>query len=283
MYVNAASAQALYATNAVNTANAAIARASQRLSTGLRVNNSGDDPGGMAIANNFKTYLGSYNAALTNINDAVAMNQVADKALSSIYTTLSNMYTLAVSSYTADSSTASGAATIAANQLALASYQSALDTLASGATYKGKALLTTSAGLSVSVQAGISSSDTLSLTYYSATGSKLGVSTSDITVSSSSNASTAMTAIQTAMYTIGKYQTTVGAQANILNTQADLTKSFITTNTKAYGDIMNANMAEESANLATAQINRDASTAMLAQANTMNKDIVKYLLQTYGG
>jgi flagellin-like hook-associated protein FlgL len=92
-----------------------------------------------------------------------------------------------------------------------------------------------------------------------------------------------MTAIQTAMYTIGKYQTTVGAQANILNTQADLTKSFITTNTKAYGDIMNANMAEESANLATAQINRDASTAMLAQANTMNKDIVKYLLQTYGG
>ena len=45
---------------------------------------------------------------------------------------------------------------------------------------------------------------------------------------------------------------------------------------------MDANMAEESANLASAMIKRDAATAMLSQANTMNANIVKYLLQAYG-
>jgi flagellin-like hook-associated protein FlgL len=43
---------------------------------------------------------------------------------------------------------------------------------------------------------------------------------------------------------------------------------------------MNADIAQETANLASAQIQRDASTAMLAQSHTMNKELVAYLLKS---
>jgi flagellin-like hook-associated protein FlgL len=43
---------------------------------------------------------------------------------------------------------------------------------------------------------------------------------------------------------------------------------------------MNADLAQETANLASAQIQQDAATAMLAQSTTMNKDLVAYLLQS---
>jgi flagellin-like hook-associated protein FlgL len=43
---------------------------------------------------------------------------------------------------------------------------------------------------------------------------------------------------------------------------------------------MNADMAQETSNLASAQIQRDAATAMLAQSHTMNKELVAYLLMS---
>ena len=48
----------------------------------------------------------------------------------------------------------------------------------------------------------------------------------------------------------------------------------------AYGNIMNADLAQETANLASAQIQRDAATAMLAQSGHMNKEIVNFLLKS---
>jgi flagellin len=279
MEISSANSQALFSSYAIQSANAAIVQASKRLSTGLRVNSAADDPSGLVIASNFKSNIGSYNAALTNINTGIAMNQVADKGLSSIYSTLSKMYNLAVSSYTADSTTTSGAALISANQSAFAAYKTELDSLASAATFNGKALLSTSGGLSASIQAGTSSSDTIALSYSSVTSSALGVSSNS--VSSNANAATAMTALTTAMNTVSGYQVVVGAQANILSGRADFVTGAITNNTQAYGNIMDANMAEEAANLASATIKRDAATAMLAQANTMDADIVKYLLNTY--
>ena len=60
----------------------------------------------------------------------------------------------------------------------------------------------------------------------------------------------------------------------------DYATSNITNYSSAYGNIMNADMAEETANLASAQIQRDAATAMLAQSHTMNKELVAYLLKS---
>jgi flagellin-like hook-associated protein FlgL len=46
---------------------------------------------------------------------------------------------------------------------------------------------------------------------------------------------------------------------------------------------MNADLAAEAANLASAEIRKNASAAMVAQANLMSKQVVSYLLKPYTG
>lgn len=303
MNVNSVNSQALYATYAIKTADAAVARASQRLSTGLRINSAADDPSGMAIANNLKTYIGSYNAALKNVNDGIAMNQVADKGLSSIYSNLSNMYTLALNSLglstsNPSSNSSSNSTLMDANNIAFQSYLTEITSLATETTYNGKALLALDSNSSdfsdasnkytYEIQAGVSSSDSISLNYYLAQPDRIGdggaidISAEAIDSSkSTTNINTTLTALKSAMDAISANQAVVGAQANIMSARSDFVSGQIVNNTQAYGNIVNANMAEESANLASASIKRDAATAMLAQANTMNADIVEYLLKAY--
>lgn len=289
MHVDSISSQALYATYAIKTADAAVTRASQRLSTGLRVNSAADDPSGLAIANNIKKYIGSYNQSLNNINDGIAMNQIAEKGLSGIYDALSNMYSLAVSSYTASTTAASSTsdqALMNANDTAFQKYVTEINKLASAATYNGKVLLGANGQYTIQADISSDSANSITLNYSDSRSSALGVSGLDIgyeTSDSFSGDEGILKTIESAMNTISEYQVTVGAQANILAGRGDFVTDQIITNTQAYGNIMNANMAEESANLASAGIKRDAATAMLAQANTMNADIVKYLLKAYGG
>ena len=302
MYINSASSSALYAAYAIKTADVAVNRASERLSTGLRINSAADDPSGLAIANNFKKYIGSYNASLNNINDAISMNQVADKGLSAIYSNLSNMYTLALSSYgisTSDASTntSSNQTLMDANNTAFLEYLDEIDSLAAAATFNGKPLLADDGSsdytsgtnsYEYTIQAGVDSTESIDIKYYVSETDKLGKDKLDISGleigsdKSTTNLSTVLTNIKNAMDAISANQVVVSAQANILSTRADFVTNQIITNTQAYSNIMDANMAEESANLASAMIKRDAATAMLSQANTMNANIVKYLLQAYG-
>ena len=44
---------------------------------------------------------------------------------------------------------------------------------------------------------------------------------------------------------------------------------------------MDADYAKETANLASAQVRQSSAAAMMAQSNSMTKDIVNYLLKSY--
>jgi flagellin-like hook-associated protein FlgL len=68
--------------------------------------------------------------------------------------------------------------------------------------------------------------------------------------------------------------------SNVMTAHSDVLTSVSTAYSTAYGNVMNADLAQETANLASAQIMRDGATAMLAQANGMNKEIVSYLLRS---
>ena len=102
---------------------------------------------------------------------------------------------------------------------------------------------------------------------------------SALSVSSTGNATTAVTAIDSAIDDVSEYQAYIGAKASVLQVQSDMATSTITNFSGAYGNIMNADLAAETANLASAQIRQDGATAMLAQATSMNKELVAYLLK----
>ena len=58
-----------------------ITNSLEKLSSGLRINKSADDASGMAIADSLRSQANTLGQAIRNTNDAIAMVQVADKAM----------------------------------------------------------------------------------------------------------------------------------------------------------------------------------------------------------
>jgi flagellin len=154
-----------------------------------------------------------------------------------------------------------------------------------GVSYSTKTPL---AGSTVKIQTGIEAGSTTSINLYNTTTAYLG-DTSAATnfrlsmknLNTVSNASSAITAIDTAISQISSYQSAVGASQNIMTGETSLNNAMSTASTSAYGNLTNADMAKETAKLAAAQIQQSSASAMLAQANQMNKDMVTTLLKQF--
>jgi flagellin len=263
---------ALLAIKGVHSANAAVLKASERISTGLRVNRASDDPTGLSVANKLKTQILSMSKAIENLSQGTATTQIVDSSLSEIADLLSYMRVAAVA---AESSTLSSSDRTG-YQDAIDAYVDEIDSISSNAVYNDISLMNTAS--TVSIQASAQSGDTISVSFETITASELAVDSLD--VSTAAGASSAVDYIDDALDTVNAYQSYMGAMSNVMTAQSDALSSFTTTYSTAYGNIMNADMAQETANLANAQIQLDASTAILAQSNSMNKELVSYLLKS---
>ena len=69
-----------------------------RLSSGYRINSAKDDAAGLAISENMKMQIRSFNVAERNANDAVSMLQTAEGALGQVTDLLGRMRELATQS-----------------------------------------------------------------------------------------------------------------------------------------------------------------------------------------
>ena len=252
------------AVRAIHLADSAVATASERISTGFRINRAADDPVGMALGNAFKTQITSMTKAIDNVNQGYALTQVADSTLSQLSDVLGYLKTYATNllagSYTGDALTAA--------QNTFDGYVSSYNSLLSASVFNGIDLMSSG---SVTIQSGTSASDqiTIDLTDMS------------MTLNAGSDVATGdLSTITSQISTLSAYQSYMGAMANVMTVQSDALTSISTAYSSAYGNIMNADLAQETANLAAAQIQRDGATAMLAQANGMNKEIVAFLLKS---
>lgn len=70
----------------------------QRLSSGLRINNAGDDAAGLAIANKYRSDIATLSQGVRNANDGVSALQIMDGGLSTISSLLDRATTLATQS-----------------------------------------------------------------------------------------------------------------------------------------------------------------------------------------
>src|SRR5258708_40234647 len=91
--VAAANAQANLATT-----NIGLNKALTRLSSGLRINMSGDDAAGLAVANTYRSNVAVLNQGVRNANDGLSTLQIKDGALNNISNLLDRLSTLATQS-----------------------------------------------------------------------------------------------------------------------------------------------------------------------------------------
>jgi flagellin len=260
----------IVASSALAAANKDSALAMQRISTTSRLNSASDDPAGIVSSTRFKTQIVSLTKANQNINSGMGALQVMDSTLGQISSLLTSMKELAISS----SSATASADDRNANDSAFQSYLTQLTSLSTAATWNGTSLLSTAG--TFNVRTGAAVADTVAINTYSTTAATLLVSGNVLT---SAAADTAQGLLDTAITTVSGYQSKVGANMNLLDTRTNLNDSLISANNSGYASITNADLATETANLASAQIRQNAAAAMFAQSNTISKEIVGYLLK----
>ncbi len=260
------------ALNALRVASADATKASERISSGLRVNRASDDPAGLSVATSLATEIGGYTQVKSNLTLAITKVEQVGDSLSSISTILSSMKALALASISASSD--SDRATY---QTAFSSYMDDIDTLASATTIAGSSVLD-DASASVTFQVGVETTDTKTLTFFDSTSS--GLSISGLDISNATDAATAYADLDTAIDTTTTRIATVGAYESALGYLSDFADTMVLNLTAGYDSIMSADLAAEATNLAAAEIRESSATAIVAQSNSLSKELVDFLLQS---
>jgi flagellin len=88
----------LMAQQNLNTDNAFQSKTIEQLTSGYRINSSGDDAAGLAIANGYQASISELTQGVANANDGTSQLQIIDGGLSNISTILDRMKTLATQS-----------------------------------------------------------------------------------------------------------------------------------------------------------------------------------------
>ena len=256
-----------------------LATSVQRLSTGLRVNSAKDDAAGLAIAERMNTQVRGMNVAIRNANDAISLSQTAEGALSKINDMGQRMRELAVQSANA-TNTAGDRENLNAEYHALA--QEIKRNLAS-ASFNGTKLFTSDAALTFQVGANNEANDQIAVTTANlsaatsitnvidnATGANKGIMTA-------ASATDMLGKLDLMLGMVNAKRAEFGAVQNRFQAVIETLQVSAENQTAARSRIMDADFAQETANLTRAQVLQQAGTAMLSQANQLPNNVLSLL------
>lgn len=245
----------------------------ERLSSGQRINRASDDAAGLAISEKLKANIRGTQQAARNAQDGVSMIQVAEGSLDEVSGILIRLRELAVQ-------TASD--TIGDNERRFADLEfqqltQEVDRIASSTVFNGKALLK-GEGEKLDFQVGILNDDNVDRISYNpsetnATSSALGIS--GLSVSEKSGAQGSLEAIDLALESVNAKRANLGAVQNRLTSTISNLEVKNENLVAANSRVRDADVAQESAALARANILNAANTSVLAQANSTPSSALK--------
>lgn len=253
----------------------ALLTATERLSSGLRINRASDDVAGLAISERLLAQIRGMGVGTRNANDAISMAQTAESAAGAVADALQRMRELAVQAANGTLDTGDRAIL----QTEFAELQAEVASLVGGTDFDGRALLdnANTAAFQVGANAGetvnVQNTDLSGLVGGSGT-----VSTLAVTGATSANASAAITALDTAIDTVASAQGRWGAVLSRLDSVVSNLDSRSLNYTVARGRIVDADYATETANRSRLLILQEFSTAMVAQANAYPQRVLGLLL-----
>jgi flagellin len=248
-----------------------------QLTSGYRINSSGDDAAGLAVANGLRSSISELTQGVRNANDGVSILQTIDGGLNNISTILDQLKTLATQSA---STTFSGNRSTLNNEfttlLGEIDRQAANIGLASAGGTSGQYNTT----IDVYIGGGDTQADSqvnVNLSGSSNVVDSTGLGIHSDTVDTQAHALAAITDITAAVTTLGNVQGAVGTGENDLQYAIGLAQSQITDKSAAESQIRDADIATEAANLTKSQVLEQSSVAALAQANAAPEALLKLL------
>jgi flagellin len=265
---------AIKASNASNAANKMLGVAMERLSTGKRINSAKDDAAGMAIATSMTASVRGMNQGIRNANDGISLAQTAEGALSEVTNMVQRVRELAVQSA---SGTYQDATDRVYMQTEVDELTAQIDQVITNTQYNGVTMFdgTTT---TITIQAGADGSDTVDLvmadlTTLAASGGAAG----SYDVSSATAANTLLGTLDTELDSLSSARATLGAGQNRLESVVNNLNNNVTNLSDARSRIEDTDYSVETTAMAKAQILSQASTAMIAQANQSQQNVLSLL------
>jgi flagellin len=273
---------AIYANNNIDNTQASLQTTLQQLSSGTRINSGSDDAAGLAVASGLQGNEAALTQSTQNAQEGVGLLQTADGALSQVTSLLDRATTLATE---ASNGTLNTAQLSAANN----EFQSILTeiTAIGGKTnYNGTAALSATAVNIVTTDGTTGGTNTYAETTgllsnasvgELVVGTSGGVDLSAQVLTSNSAATTALGKITTAIADVANQRAAIGADVNQLTAASNVAATENVNLTSASSNILSTNYGQATSDLAKYEVLSQTGISALAQANTVQQEVLKLL------
>ncbi|MGA1933638.1 flagellin [Arcobacter sp. YIC-464] len=283
---------AMQAMESNSNTNKVLGTSLEKLSSGLRINKASDDASGLSIADKLRTQASGTGQAISNGSSAIALTQIADKAMAEQSNILDIVKTKLIQAATATTSTA-GRQAIGKDVDKLLDQ---LDNIAQQTNYNGIQLLqgdttfrTGGTASSHTFQMGDKAANTISTSdsvRSNTTGLSLnglvgmvsaGVTSAGGTGITAGNARAQMLEIDQALDRLNGWRADFGSTQNQLESAVRNLSTQQTNIKNAESVIRDVDYAQESANFNKQNIIAQAGTYALSQANAMQQNVTRLL------
>ena len=261
------------ATNSLNTA-------LNRMSTGLKINSAADDAAGMFVASNLNTQIRGSKVAQSNVATGINVLQTAEGDYGVIEDNLLRIRDLA----TQAANGVYDGKSLKAMKDEVDARVAEINRVAKSSNFNGLSLLDGQGipDTGLRLQVGANSDSTMNAIYVEANvfanasaqalklyGADATFTTIEKAFENSSAAAQFIADVDVALQDVTTRKATIGAVQNRLNSAADSLVTTVENATSAKSTIMDADIAEESANYTKAQILQQTSATLLVQANQL--------------
>jgi flagellin len=274
----------MYTQGALVKTNRDLSKSLEKLSTGLRINRASDDAAGLAISENLRAQVRGAAQAQRNALDGTALLQIAEGATNEISEILQRMRELAIQ---AANDTLTSTERNYANQ-EFDALRKEIDRISAVTNYNGMELISSSAsrfglsGASTNTSFWIDSNstagvDSITVTLETMTVSSLNSNLNTASLTTQSNAASAISYIDTAMDSVNSSRAKIGAYINRLEHAINNLMVSETNQQSAESMIRDVNFANETTRFTRNQILLQSGTAMLAQSNMVPQSVLSLL------
>ena len=270
----------LAAENQLSITNTSLQKTLLELSSGSRINSGADDAAGLAIADGLQANITALTQSGQNATDGLGLLQVADGSLSQVTTLLNRAVTIATEAANGGVSTQQASALDAE----FTSIKAEIDRIGSKTTYNGTQVFTSTASSVYLTDATSAGSSSIAITLGTLASSSIGFSTgltaanlSGDSLTSASNAQTALTHIDAAIANVAADRGTIGADENRLQSASSVINNQVQNLTSGESTIRSADMGATVTAMSQESILEQTGIAALQQSNQMQQAVLKLL------
>jgi len=251
-----------------------LAKSTEKLSSGYKINRAGDNAAGLAISEKMRRQVRGLSQASTNAQDGISAVQTAEGALNEVHDMLQRMNELAVQAAN-DTNMSADRNYI---QMELDQLITEISRVATTTTFNEQCLLNGSfTGKKLQVGSESAIDQTISLNISSMSAAGLGLTATSIKVSTHTVSQSSIATIKSAMSKVSQLRSKLGAIQNRLEHTISNLDNVVENTTAAESRIRDTDMAAEMVRFSNQNILQQAGQAMLAQANQVNEGVLALL------